>query len=1208
MNRNPDTKLFSLFLLVLSTLILPRRLPAQGTFVYTNDNRHQTWNSVTGFSVGDNGALTFLNRFPTGGEGWGSIYDGDRVAVSPVGDFLYAGDGGSNDVAVFAIDPATGNLTSVPGSPFTTANGGGGDISVAVTPDNKFLFASVDNYYAITTFGIANDGSLTVLGGSPFYTDGPPDGMKVSPDGKFLAVALEWPFSDYGAIDMFSVGADGSLTPVSGSPFWAYGPVGSVDINCASNTLFSGEGTGNGMLVEADSIASDGSLSPVAGSPFVFYSGTNSADLVLSPDDQLLFVSNQFSDSVTALAVASGGSLSLVTGSPFAAGTGGDPCGLATNQAGTFLYTASSASVVAGFSIAAGGSLTTVPGSPFSIEIGGNLYALAVFPPKLCPPTATTNATSAAFGNQLLNATSASQSVTLTDTSPGSTLNITSLNLSGTNASDFALTSPAGACPASGTLNAGASCTINVTFTPSATGSRSASLTIVSNAQVPVSPITLTGKGVSPIAALAPASLDFASLPVGTASATQTLTLSNTGTAALTISSIATTGDYNQMNNCGSSVNAGANCAIGVSFRSTAIGTRSGTLTVTDNSGAEPGSTQITSLTGTGLAPGAALTPLSLNFSGQNIETASAGQTLTLSNTGNAALTLTSVAVTGDYLETSNCGTSLAAGASCAIVVTFKPTATGSRTGTLTVTDNSFSGSIQTASLTGTGLGSAVALSPVSLSFGNQFIDSSSAGENITLTNTGNAALSLTRVTVTADYGQTNNCGATVPAGSSCAITVTFKPSATGLRAGTLTVTDNAFSDATQTINLSGTGVAPVAGLSPATLSFGNQDLSTSSAAEALTLTNTGTAALTITGVTASGDFTGTNTCGGSLAAGASCTISVIFKPAAAGVRSGTVTVTDNSNAIAGTIQTASLTGTGMGPWATTSVPALSFPAQMAATSSSAQAFMLTNTGNMTLTITGYAMSGAAAGDFIETHTCSSQLAPGASCTISVGFDPATGGMRSAVLVITDNSPTSPHDIKLSGMGEDYALSVTPSVTIPAGRKAIYDLWITPQGGFNQTVSVTCAGAPPEAACTVWPAAIRSWNGETAVAVSIGVSTTARPAITAPRPPSGTPPSYPFSVPAPLDPAVGRILCLVVIGLAALGFGARRRKWAPTLGLTALVLALSAMMWISCGSSAMNRIPTLTTPAGTPAGRYTLTLTTTSANLTHTVSATLIVQ
>ncbi len=167
-------------------------------------------------------------------------------------------------------------------------------------------------------------------------------------------------------------------------------------------------------------------------------------------------------------------------------------------------------------------------------------------------------------------------------------------------------------------------------------------------------------------------------------------------------------------------------------------------------------------------------------------------------------------------------------------------------------------------------------------------------------------------ITASANFGETNNCGASVPAAGSCSINVTFTPTAVGNLYGTLTVTDNnnGTPASTQVVPLAGVGLgAPAVSLSAGTLSFGSQIVNTTSAAQTVTVTNSGTATLTLGSITASGPFAQTNTCGLSVAAGGICTISVTFTPTTAGSALGSVTLTDNA---ANSPQTISLTGTGV--------------------------------------------------------------------------------------------------------------------------------------------------------------------------------------------------------------------------------------------------------------------------------------------------------
>ncbi|NJD05442.1 MAG: choice-of-anchor D domain-containing protein [Methylococcaceae bacterium] len=194
----------------------------------------------------------------------------------------------------------------------------------------------------------------------------------------------------------------------------------------------------------------------------------------------------------------------------------------------------------------------------------------------------------------------------------------------------------------------------------------------------------------------------FAEQEVGTTSAAQTVSLSNTGTAAYGIKSIAATAEFAATHDCGNSLAAGKNCSIQVSFSPSLAGSRGGTLTVTPASG----SPLTLSLTGTG--KGAAPNPVlgtPQNFGDQAIFAASAPQVITLSNSGSAAFAIASIATSGDFSVVSNtCGETLAAnGATCSIGVVFTPSATGSRTGTLTVTQTG-SGATVTASLAGNGI------------------------------------------------------------------------------------------------------------------------------------------------------------------------------------------------------------------------------------------------------------------------------------------------------------------------------------------------------------------------------------------------------------------------------------------------------------------------------------------------------------------------
>jgi hypothetical protein len=212
-------------------------------------------------------------------------------------------------------------------------------------------------------------------------------------------------------------------------------------------------------------------------------------------------------------------------------------------------------------------------------------------------------------------------------------------------------------------------------------------------------------------------------------------------------------------------------------------------------------------------APAVTLSATNLVFPDQAVATTSTPQTVTLTNAGDAALAITSIEITGDFAQTNTCGSAVAAGANCTIDITFTPTVAGVRTGTITITDDA-AGSPRVVPLGGIGVAPSVFLSRAGLSFSNQGIGTTSAPQTLTLTNIGNAPLTISGVAVSGDFAETNTCGASVAAGANCEISVTFTPTATGTRTGTLTITDDA-AGSPHVVQLAGGGTAPFTLSSP---------------------------------------------------------------------------------------------------------------------------------------------------------------------------------------------------------------------------------------------------------------------------------------------------------------------------------------------------------------------------------------------------------
>jgi hypothetical protein len=296
---------------------------------------------------------------------------------------------------------------------------------------------------------------------------------------------------------------------------------------------------------------------------------------------------------------------------------------------------------------------------------------------------------------------------------------------------------------------------------------------------------------------------------------------------------------------------------------------------------------------------GIALHPTGLSFPTQSLGTSSQLQTITLTN-GDLSQTITSITITGpdpgDFAQTNTCPISpstLAPGGQCTITVTFTPQASGIRRASLEFVDSA-PGSPQYVNLTGST--SPVGISPAELAFGNQQVNVASSAQPLTVTNNGTTAVTISSVTASGAFSQTNDCtNAPLQPTANCVINVVFTPIAPGPNVGAVAITDTA-PGSPQVVMLTGTGAAiPAVTLSPTSLTFPGQSVGTASPVQTVTLSNTGSTLLTITSIVTTGDFSQTNNCPTGLAVGANCTISVVFTPTVAGSRSGTLTITDSA-------------------------------------------------------------------------------------------------------------------------------------------------------------------------------------------------------------------------------------------------------------------------------------------------------------------------
>jgi len=849
-----------------------------------------------------------------------------------------------------------------------------------------------------------------------------------------------------------------------------------------------------------------------------------------------------------------------ITSNPVTGTNAGDfsatsTCGSTVAPGGTCTFSVTFAPTASGTRTASLTITDNATNSPQTVNLSGTGTG----------PTASLSVASLTFNN--VGTTSVPQTLTLSNTG-NAALSISGIAFTGANAGDFGETTTCGS-----SLAVSSSCTITVTFTPAAAGSRTASLNITDNSNNVAGnqqSVSLTGTSTGPIVSLNPPStLPFGSETEGTASATQSVTLTNTGNASLLITSISVTGanasDFSQTNSCGGLVGANGTCTIIVTFTPSGSGSRTAAISIVDNA---PGSPQSETLTGTGLSGQISLSASSLTFASQNVGTTSTAQSVTLTNTGNTGFTLTGVSLTGanpgDFSLTSGCGSSLAQNATCTIIVQFTPTAPGTRTSSISIAD-SLASSPQTVVLTGTGSGAAVSFSAGTLTFTSQNLGTTSAAQSVTLTNTGNVSLTITSIGTTganpSDFTVTNTCGSTVAVNGSCTMSVTFTPAAIGSLTAAVSIADNAHGSP-QTVNLIGTGSAPVASVPTTPLTFSSQNLGTTSGPQTFTLQNTGNAPLAISSIAFTGanpgDFADTTTCAGSVAASSSCTISVTFTPTAAGSRTAFLNITDNSNNVAGSQQSVSLTGTGTGPVVSLSALTLPFGSQSLNFPSAPLGVTLTNTGNAPLSITSIAVTGANFGDFAQTNTCGTSVLANGTCTINVTFTPIASGSRTASITITDNATSSPQSVTLTGTGT-ASVATLSAATLNFGNQPVHTasspqiITLTNTGNGSLTItsiSVTGTNAADfgeTTTCPLSPISVAANGGTCTITVTFTPST------------SG---SRTASV-SIVDNAAGSPQAVSLIGTGT----------TPTVGLSATVLTFGTE---SVGSSSNAQTITLT--------------------------------
>jgi Alpha-1,3-glucanase catalytic domain D1/F5/8 type C domain/NedA-like, galactose-binding domain/Alpha-1,3-glucanase catalytic domain D2/Cep192 domain 4/HYDIN/CFA65/VesB-like, Ig-like domain len=451
------------------------------------------------------------------------------------------------------------------------------------------------------------------------------------------------------------------------------------------------------------------------------------------------------------------------------------------------------------------------------------------------------------FGSVATGTTSAAQNVTVTNSGTASAP-VTTIATTG----DFSQTNTCGS-----SIAAGASCTVSVRFAPTAAGTRTGNLTITASGITNTIPLSGTGVAPGPVLSANPTSLSFPATIVGTAAATQTVSVTNSGTTAATVSGVSASGDFSQTNNCGSSIAVGAACTVTVGFTPTASGNRTGTVTITSNANNSPTAVSLSGSgigTNTNIALGRPASASSQVNGAQPPAAATDGDANTYWESANNAfpqwlqvdlgsnfsigkvtLKLPPQAAWGTRtqtlsVQTSTNGTTFATVVNSGTYTFTSPTnvvninvpATSARYVRVTITANSGWPAGQASEFEvypsgGTPPNSAtLSTNPSSLTFATQALNTTSAAQAVTVSNTGTAAAAVSGISTSGDFSQTNNCGSSIAAGASCTVNVSFRPTASGTRTGTLTITSNATNSPT-TVALTGTG----AGTTPTNLAAG---------------------------------------------------------------------------------------------------------------------------------------------------------------------------------------------------------------------------------------------------------------------------------------------------------------------------------------------------------------------------------------------------
>ncbi len=543
-----------------------------------------------------------------------------------------------------------------------------------------------------------------------------------------------------------------------------------------------------------------------------------------------------------------------------------------------------------------------------------------------------------------------------------------------------------------------------------------------------------------PGVSLSATKLTFPSTAVGKSSASQTITVKNTGTGWLIFPSgkVGIFGGNNDSfpatTTCTAPVAPGGTCVVTVTFKPTIAGSLQSTAQVGDNAAGSPQQATLVG-TATGGTPAVTLSTTKLSFASTAVGQSSAAQTVTLKNSGTGVVTFTAsqVLITGgntsSFSMQTTCSGSLNPGNSCTATVTFKPQTSGSLSSNLQFGDN-VSGSPQQVALAGTAITGtlAVTLSATKLTFASTVVGQSSTAQTVTLKNSGTGVVTFPANPIviaggsSGSFSMQTTCSGSLNPGSSCTTTVTFKPQTAGSLLSDLQIVDNA-AGSPQIVVLSGTATpGQVLQLSSTTATFYNTQVGTQSIATQLYASNSSPYPVTISPLSVTGpnasSFIALSGCPASLPGGQSCYLYIAFKPTTAGTLTASVNISDSADA---TAQSVSLTGTSHAiPTVGISPTSITFPTTAKGSIAAVIPITVTNqaTDNTELQVISIAITGANAKSFVEVSDCNVYVFGFLPCHVYVAFAPTAAGAANATLTITDSGAQSPQTVTLTGTGK----------------------------------------------------------------------------------------------------------------------------------------------------------------------------------------------